>query len=65
MARTLARKLRSIEAAANYLGVSQRTIRRYISEGKLPAVYVGEKLIRVDQADIEALIRQLPAASSS
>jgi len=34
----LARKLRSIEAAAAYLAVSTKTIRRYIALGKLPAI---------------------------
>ncbi len=58
-----ARKLVSIEAAANYLDVSQRTVRRWIADGKLPAQRVGDRLIKVDQADVAALIRQIPAAS--
>lgn len=62
MSSTLARKFRTIEAAAGYLNVSTRTIRRYIAQGKLPAYRVGGTLVRVDQADLDALVRQIPAA---
>jgi len=59
------RTLISVEQAAEYLGVNPRTIRRYISLGKLPASKVGGTLIRVDQADVDALVRPLPAGTSS
>lgn len=60
-----ARNLISVDAAAIYLGLNPRTIRRYITDGVLPAYRVGGTLIRVDQADVDALIRPIPAASSS
>lgn len=41
--------------AAAYLGVSHKTLRRLIAEGKLPAFRVGGRAIRVYAADIEAL----------
>lgn len=65
MTPALARRLHSIEAAANYLNVSQRTVRRYITEGKLRAFRVGGTLVRVDQANLDALIRQIPAARAA
>jgi excisionase family DNA binding protein len=59
-----ARKLISIDAAADYVGLNPRTIRRYIALGKLRAYRVGGTLIRVDQADVEALITPVPAATA-
>ncbi len=51
------RQLRDITAAADHLGVNPRTIRRYISEGRLTAYRVGGKLLRVDMAEVDALAR--------
>ncbi len=64
MTAALTRRLRTIEAAANYLNVSQRTIRRYIAEGKLRAYRVRDTLIRVDQDDLDAMVRPIPAAQA-
>jgi excisionase family DNA binding protein len=58
----LARKLQTVEAAANYLKVSQRTVRRYIAEGKLTGYRVGGTLVRVQQSDLDALVRPISAA---
>lgn len=58
------RKLVSVEAAASQLGLSTRTIRRYIADGKLRAFRVGGTLIRVRQADVDALVRPLSAATA-
>lgn len=55
----------TVEAAADYLGIGVRSVRRYIAEGKLPAYRVGDKLIRVDQADVDAQIRPVPAARAA
>ncbi|MEP7739146.1 helix-turn-helix domain-containing protein [Nocardioides sp. 31GB23] len=49
------KRLRSIDEAADYLGVNARTIRRYLAEGRLPGYRVGGKLLRVNMADVEAL----------
>jgi excisionase family DNA binding protein len=61
---TITRKLQTIEAAANYLKVSQRTVRRYIADGILPGYRVGPSAVRVDQADLDALVRRIPAAQA-
>lgn len=50
------------EAAAR-AGVSPRTIRRYIAAGRLPGYRVGPRLIRVDVADLDALVH--PVAISA
>jgi excisionase family DNA binding protein len=57
------RKLISVEAAAERLDINPRSVRRYIADGKLQGYRVGTKLIRVDQADVDALIRPIPAAA--
>lgn len=49
--------------AAEYLGVTTRSIRRYIAVGLLPASRIkGSRLIRIDQEDVDALLRPIPAA---
>jgi excisionase family DNA binding protein len=61
--RTTPRNPITVNAAATRASLSSRTIRRYIALGILPAYRVGTTCIRVDQADVDALIRPLPAAS--
>lgn len=52
--------------AADYIGVTDRTIRNYIARGDLPAWRVrGSRLIRIDRADLDALLRPVPSAKAS
>jgi excisionase family DNA binding protein len=44
-----------IAAAASYLDVDPRTIRRWIAAGSLRAVRVGPRLIKILKADLDAL----------
>ena len=46
----------SIAAAADHYDVSQQTVRRWISSGKIHAYRVEPRLIRVDLDEIEAKI---------
>ena len=57
------RRLRDLTEAADYLGVTTRTIRRYIAEGRIAAYRVGDRLIRVDMGDVEALAVKVEAVS--
>ena len=50
----------SINAAAERLGVSPKTIRRLISSGRLPASRIGERLIRLSVADVDAVLTRIP-----
>lgn len=56
------RRLRSIADAAAEADVSTRTIRRYIAEGRLTGYRVGPRLVKVDLADLDTLVRRIPTA---
>jgi excisionase family DNA binding protein len=48
---------------AEYLGVTDRTVRNYIARGDLPAHRVrGSRLLRIDLHDVEALLTRIPTA---
>ncbi|MBK9695922.1 MAG: helix-turn-helix domain-containing protein [Propionibacteriaceae bacterium] len=51
------------EAAARFK-VSEKTLRRRISTGDLRAVHNGRRLIRIAEADLEALFEPVPNARS-
>ncbi|WP_394334229.1 helix-turn-helix domain-containing protein [Mycobacteroides abscessus] len=52
-------RLLSTSQAAEYLGVSPNTIRKYSAAGKIRAFRVGVKLIKYDPADLDAFSQQL------
>lgn len=56
------KELVPISAAAQYAGVSTRTLRRYISAGRLTGYRVGPRLIRVDADELARLLRPIPTA---
>jgi excisionase family DNA binding protein len=56
----------SLLEAAGILGVSTKTIRRYIAAGSLPAERIeGSRLLRVKKDDVESLLRPVPTAGQS
>lgn len=57
---------RTIRQAAEYLGVTDRTIRNYIARGDLPASRIrGSRQVRIDQADLDALLQPIPTAGGA
>ncbi|XTP33136.1 excisionase family DNA-binding protein [Mycobacterium sp. TJFP1] len=47
--------------AAEYLGVDKRTVQRLIAQDHLRAYRVGPKLVRIDIADLEQLLKPVAA----
>lgn len=58
--RPATRRLASITSAAEYLDVSDKTIRRYISQGLLTGYRVGNHLIRIDLDEVDAVLTAIP-----
>lgn len=46
----------STQAAAERLGVTPKSVRNWVADGRLPAVRVGRN-IRIDPADLDAFVR--------
>jgi excisionase family DNA binding protein len=53
-------RLTMAEASA-YTGCSERTLRRYVSAGRLPAYRMGPRRLVFRVADLDALVQPLPA----
>lgn len=52
----------SLVEAGDILGVHSRTIRRYISEGRLTGYRIGPRLVKVKLADLDSLMRPIATA---
>jgi excisionase family DNA binding protein len=50
-------ELLSLRAAGRYCDVDERTIRRWISAGHLNALRVGPRLIKVEVAELDRIMR--------
>ncbi|MDV8000764.1 helix-turn-helix domain-containing protein [Rhodococcus sp. IEGM 1408] len=59
------RRLVSIASAAEVLDVHPKTVRRYISAGRLTAYRLGTRTLRVDAAEVEAFARPIATAADS
>ena len=64
MTDTRAAKYLTLRVGAEQYGISERTLRRRIAEGKLPAIRVGPRSIRIAAADLDQLGTPIPSASS-
>jgi excisionase family DNA binding protein len=49
-------KLITLEQAAERLAVSKRTVRGLISSGRLAAVRINSRIIRVDERDLASVL---------
>ncbi|MFC7503207.1 helix-turn-helix domain-containing protein [Nocardioides sp. CPCC 206347] len=63
-ATTLARRLVSIQQAADYAAVNPKTIRRRIAAGDLTGYRFGSRLLRVDLNELDELLRPIPSAKA-
>lgn len=53
----------SLTLGADYLGVSEKTLRRMISAGLVTGYRVGPRLLRVDLVELDATARPIPTAA--
>lgn len=62
MHRSESLRLASIQQAAEYAACNPKTIRRYIAAGRITGYRMGQRMIRVDLNDLDALLRPIPTA---
>ena len=55
-----ARRWASLSLGAEYLGVSEKTIRRLIASGQVNGYRIGTRLLRVDLNELDALASAIP-----
>lgn len=53
-------RLITLDEAAELYGVSRRTIRRYVSEGRLRAYRLGPRLLRLDADEVNKQLFSRP-----
>ncbi|ODR03914.1 hypothetical protein BHQ15_17740 [Mycolicibacillus koreensis] len=49
-------ELLTVQAVADRFGVTDRTVRRYVASGLIPAARLGKRLIRIRAADVDAVL---------
>lgn len=54
----------SLEQAAAHLDVSEKTLRRRIADGTVPAYRLGHRAIRIKITDLDQLLRPIPTAGN-
>jgi excisionase family DNA binding protein len=57
--------LLSVNQSAELCGVHRNTIRNWILEGKLPAIRIGSRILRVNAADLAALATPYQGVNST
>ena len=65
LAEPTTRRITSINAAAEYAGVSTKTIRRYIAAGRLTGYRFGPRLVKINLSEVDALLRPVPTTQAS
>jgi excisionase family DNA binding protein len=56
------RRYESVGDAADRVGVSTKTIRRWIASGRLAGYRMGPCLLRVDPDDVDLMLTLIPTA---
>ena len=57
------RRYGSLKQAAEYLGVTDRTVRQVIADGRLTGYRSGNRLIRVDLNEVDAAMKPFGGAA--
>jgi excisionase family DNA binding protein len=58
-------RLVSIATAAHYLGVTTRTVRNMVLDGRLPAYTLGPRVLRIRLSDIESALQPYGGADGA
>jgi excisionase family DNA binding protein len=58
-----ARRYAKLAEAADYLGVTDRTIRQMIADGRLTGYRSGARLVRVDLNELDAAMKPFGGAA--
>lgn len=56
-------ELIGLQEAADYCDVSYRTVRRWVADGRINAVRVGPRLLKVDAAELDKLLQPVGGAA--
>lgn len=62
MPRTPNQRYGGLTLAAEYLGCSEKHLRRMIARGEITGYRLGSRSIRVDLDELDALLKRIPAA---
>jgi excisionase family DNA binding protein len=60
---TVPRRYASLDEAADYIGVNEKTIRRHIAAGRITGYRLGNRLVRIDLNELDEVMRPIPAGS--
>jgi excisionase family DNA binding protein len=63
-AKELQRGYVGITEAATYLDVTQKTIRKLIASGDLPAYRLGTHVLKIKIADLDAVLKPVPGGAA-
>lgn len=55
----------SLQQMADKYGLSVKSCRRMVATGALPAFRIGERVIRVRERDVEALMQPVPTTDGA
>lgn len=58
-----AKRWLNLQDAAQYAGLSEKTLRRYIAAGRLTGYRVGPRALRIDADELDGLFRRIPTAA--
>lgn len=62
LSRTSRRQYESVADAAARVGVSTKTVRRWIASGQLAGYRMGPRLLRVDPDEFDRMLTLIPTA---
>lgn len=52
----------TLQEGAEYLSITEQSLRRYIAEGRIQGYRLGKRALRVDRTDLDSLLIPVPSA---